>query len=132
MEGFSSAHRLLLLPGLAWRPRCSFRCSPCPDPRLAKGLNERGQLVSAARDRLGIVPAESLTAAEALDLFTTGAARAVNDDARLAPGAGATFTVLDTDPLTASPDQLRAARVLDVWIDGAPVQVPAGINAWQV
>ena len=53
------------------------------------------------------VPEEALTAAEALALFTTGAARAIGEDARLEPGAPATLTVLDGDPVAAGPAELR-------------------------
>lgn len=83
-----------------------------------------------ARDRFGIVPEEALTAAESLDLFTTGSATALGSDATLRPGAPATFTVLDIDPVTATPDEVRNAVVLDTWIDGERVNVPPGTKAW--
>jgi predicted amidohydrolase YtcJ len=87
--------------------------------------------MAAARDRCGIVPDEALEPAEALALFTDGSAAAIGDDAALRPGASATFTVLDIDPVAASPDELRAASVLATWIDGSPVQVPPGTVAWR-
>ena len=87
--------------------------------------------MAAARDRLGVVPDEGLTATEALDLFTTDAARAIGEDAALDPGAAATFTVLDIDPVAATPDELRSARVLATWVEGSAVTIPDGITAWQ-
>ncbi len=86
--------------------------------------------MAAARDRCGLVPEESLTATEALALFTTGAAKAIGDRAELQAGAPATFTILDQDPVTATPDELRRIEVLETWVDGAEVVVPEGTRAW--
>jgi predicted amidohydrolase YtcJ len=68
--------------------------------------------MAAARDRCGIAPEQALTASEALALFTTGAAQAIGEVARLEPGLPATLTILDIDPVEATPDQLRKAAVL--------------------
>jgi predicted amidohydrolase YtcJ len=87
--------------------------------------------MAAARDRLGLVPEERLDAAAALDLFTRGAAEACGLDRDLAVGSGASLTILDTDPLRATPDELRRARVLGTVVDGDPVQVPDDVMAWQ-
>lgn len=87
--------------------------------------------IAAARDRCGIVPEEGLTAGEALGLFTTGAARSLLEAEPLAVGSPADFVVLDVDPLDATPDQLRAARVLATYIDGHLVEIPSGITSWQ-
>lgn len=87
--------------------------------------------MAAARDRLGIVPEESLDPQAALDLFTRDAATAIGERGRLEPNRSATFTVLDLDPVTATPDELRAAKVLATWVDGSPVEIPEGIRAWQ-
>ena len=67
--------------------------SDCPvePPHPLRGM-------AAARDRAGFLPEQALTADEALDLFTTGAARATGEDARLERGRPATFTVLAGDP----------------------------------
>lgn len=87
--------------------------------------------IAAARDRCGIVPEEALTAGEALDLFTAGAARSMLEPTPLAVGSPADFIILDVDPLTATPDELRAAQVVATYVDGEPVDIPAGILSWQ-
>jgi predicted amidohydrolase YtcJ len=87
--------------------------------------------MAAARDRLGIVPDEGLDPQQALDLFTTGAARAIGEDASLAVGAPATFTILDVDPIEVTPDELRTARVVGTWVTGSAVAIPDGITTWQ-
>jgi predicted amidohydrolase YtcJ len=86
--------------------------------------------MAAARDRCGIVPEEALGAEEALALFTGDSARAIGEDASIAVGAPATFIVVDVDPVTASPDELRSATVLGTWLDGGQVVVPAGTVVW--
>lgn len=98
--------------------------SPVEPPHPLLGM-------AAARDRLGIVPGESLGAEAALDLFTRDAGTAIGETGRLEPGAPATFTILDVDPVTASPDELREARVLATWVDGRPVPIPEGLSAWR-
>ncbi len=87
--------------------------------------------MAAARDRCGIVPEEGLTAEQAFRLFTTGAARAMLEPTPLAAGSPADFVVLDVDPLAATPDELRAARVLGTYLDGRRVDVPDGTVPWK-
>ena len=87
--------------------------------------------MAAARDRCGIVPAQGLTAAEALALFTDGSAAAIGEEAALRPGAPASFTILGNDPVVATPDELRRAEVLGTWVLGAPIAIPAGVTTWQ-
>jgi len=87
--------------------------------------------MAAARDRAGFLPEQALTAAEAMDLFTTGAARAMGDDARLERGRPATFTVLGGDPITASPEDLRGMPVLATFVHGTEVAPPPGAVAWR-
>lgn len=87
--------------------------------------------MATARDRCGIVPEESLTAAEALALFTSGAARSLLEPEPLAVGSPADFVVLDVDPLVATPDELRAARVLATYVGGELVELPEEILTWQ-
>jgi predicted amidohydrolase YtcJ len=86
--------------------------------------------MAAARDRCGVVPEEALDAADALRLFTEWSSRAIGVEGRLIPGAPATFTVLDCDPVAANPEGLRSARVLSTWVDGVPVEVPPGLPVW--
>ena len=87
--------------------------------------------MAAARDRAGFLPEQGLTAAEALDLFTIGAARAIGEDARLEPGRPATFTVLGGDPVAATPEALREMPVLAAFVNGSEVTPPPGTSAWR-
>jgi predicted amidohydrolase YtcJ len=87
--------------------------------------------MAAARDRCGIVPTQALTAQEALSLFTDGAARAIGEEAALVPGAPASLTILDADPVEAAPDRVRATAVLATWVEGASVAVPPAVITWQ-
>ncbi len=86
--------------------------------------------MAVARDRAGMVPDEGLAAADALALFTDWAAAALREPAPLAPGSPADFVVLDRDPVTASPDELRRAAVLATWVDGQEVDVPDDHEVW--
>ncbi len=86
--------------------------------------------MAAARDRAGIVPAEGLDAPDALALFTDWAAAALGEPAALAPGSPADFVVLDRDPVTATPNELREADVLATWVDGHPVAAAAAGPTW--
>ena len=66
-------------------------------------------------------PDEKVTREQAWAAFTTGAAYAGFAEAkfgRLATGLRADFVILDRDPLTATPEQLRATQVLETWING--------------
>jgi hypothetical protein len=87
--------------------------------------------MAASRDRCGLVPEEGLTAAEALRLFTGDAAEAIGEDGSLEPGVPASFTLLDADPVAASPDELRTMEVRGVWVEGERVEIPRGTVAWK-
>jgi predicted amidohydrolase YtcJ len=87
--------------------------------------------VATARDRCGLVGEESLTAEEALSLFTTWSGRAIGESAALAPDAPATFTVLDRDPIDADADRLRGTAVVATWIKGEPIRIPDSVTAWR-
>lgn len=76
--------------------------------------------MAVARDRAGLVPSESLDARAALDLFTEGVSLALREPTPLAVGSRADFTLVDVDPMTATPDELRAAEVVSTWIEGKP------------
>lgn len=86
--------------------------------------------MAAARDRCGIVPSQGLSAAEALALFTSGAASAIGEVAALVPGAPASFTILDGDPGEAAPDAVRAIGVVETRVLGAAVAVPHDVVTW--
>lgn len=66
-------------------------------------------------------PEEKLTREEGWAGFTIGAAYAgFADDkiGRLAPGLWADFLILDRDPLTVSPAELRGTKVVETWVGG--------------
>ncbi|NLR38927.1 amidohydrolase [Novosphingobium sp. ERW19] len=72
----------------------------------------------------GWQPQERVTPAEALAAYTADAAYAGFAErkfGRLAPGLRADFVLVDTDPLTANPAQLRATKVVETWIGGGMV-----------
>ncbi|HKT85589.1 MAG TPA: amidohydrolase [Novosphingobium sp.] len=69
----------------------------------------------------GWQPQEILTREAALGAYTTGAAYAMFAEGklgRIAKGYDADFLFVDTDPMLASPEQLRAMKVLETWIGG--------------
>jgi hypothetical protein len=86
--------------------------------------------MALARDRAGLVPEERLDAASALDLFTAGAARALGEQPPLRPGSPADVIAVDRDPLTSTPDELRATRVEAVWIAGTELEIDASAVTW--
>ncbi|MFH1330820.1 MAG: amidohydrolase family protein, partial [Actinomycetota bacterium] len=87
--------------------------------------------MASARDRAGFRPQEALPAAAALALFTTGAARAIGEEAGLTPGSPATLTVLDGDPVAVGAEELRRMRVVTTFVGGREVAVPEGMPAWR-
>lgn len=69
----------------------------------------------------GWQPQERLTREAALAGYTAGAAQAGLAEGRfgrIAVGQRADFLILDRDPLLATPDELKATRVLQTWIGG--------------
>lgn len=77
--------------------------------------------IAAARDRGGFRPDQDLTAEQALSLYTDDAARMLGESLPLAPGSPADFLLLDVDPVTATPEELRDATVLSTWVNGEKV-----------
>jgi predicted amidohydrolase YtcJ len=72
----------------------------------------------------GWQPQEKIDRTAALAAYTTGAAHAgFAEDrfGRITPGQRADFILVDTDPLLASPGQIRATKVLETWIGGRKV-----------
>ncbi|WP_372731174.1 amidohydrolase [Novosphingobium sp.] len=72
----------------------------------------------------GWQPQERVDRATALAAYTSGAAFAGFAEkrfGRLAPGLRADFIVVDTDPMSASPEQIRATKVIETWIGGGLV-----------
>jgi predicted amidohydrolase YtcJ len=69
-------------------------------------------------------PAERVSAAAALAMYTSQAAFALHREDELGtlePGKAADFVVLDRSPLTAGPDQIGDIRVLATVLGGSPV-----------
>ena len=69
----------------------------------------------------GWQPQERVDRLTALAGYTTGAAWAGFAETRfgrIAPGQRADFILVDTDPMTASPDAIRKTRVLQTWVGG--------------
>jgi predicted amidohydrolase YtcJ len=73
----------------------------------------------------GWFPEETVSREQALAGFTADAAYAGFAEGRfgrLLPGERADFILVDRDPLFASPEALRATKVLQVWIGGVKVR----------
>ena len=87
--------------------------------------------MALARDRAGMVPSQSLRPEEALALFTDGAALAIGEGQPLGPGASADLVLLDRDPVTSSPDELREASVLGTWVRGEKITVDHEWTTWR-
>jgi predicted amidohydrolase YtcJ len=69
-------------------------------------------------------PEERVTREQALAGFTTGAAFAAFAETKvgsLTPGHRADFILVDTDPLLASPKEIRATKIAETWVGGRPV-----------
>lgn len=73
----------------------------------------------------GWFPQETVSREAALSGFTSDAAFAGFAEerfGRLIPGERADFLLVDRDPLLASPDDIRATKVMQVWIGGVKVR----------
>ncbi|MEU9122608.1 amidohydrolase [Streptomyces sp. NPDC048506] len=77
--------------------------------------------------REGWTPHQRLTAAQALDAYTSGAAHQAYADDRgaLTPGAPADLVRLSADPRTTDPMRIRHIEVLGTWLAGRPTFLPA-------
>jgi hypothetical protein len=92
-----------------------------PDPWAGMAL---------ARDRAGLTPRESLDPRAALRLFTGGGAVALGEPPPLSAGAPADFIVVDRDPLTVTPDELRETKVLATVVGGIEVPADPAAQHW--
>ncbi len=96
--------------------------SPDPFAALAAAITRQG---ADAQPYGGWQPQEKLTREAALAALTSGAAYAGFADGhfgRIEPGQRADFLLIDHDPLLASPGELRATQVIEVWVNGRKVQ----------
>ena len=72
----------------------------------------------------GWLPAERITAAEALRAYTLGSAAAagrIHELGTLAPGKLADLTVLARNPLTCDPEDIQKSRVQATYVGGEQV-----------
>jgi predicted amidohydrolase YtcJ len=97
-------------------PMCGGSDSPVesPDPWIGMAL---------ARDRAGMTLTEGLTADRALSLFTDGAAIALGEPAPLSVGSPADIIVVDRDPVTSRPDEVKETVVIETRVHGRVVEV---------
>ncbi len=86
--------------------------------------------MAAAIDRAGIVLSEALSPADALGLFTAGAASAIGEASPLSVGSPADLTVLSVNPLESTADEIRSAEVFETIIDGDLVHVDRSLPTW--
>lgn len=119
------AHRALLNGQVVVAGSSDYPCGPY-EPLLAM------ESCVTRTDATGRVfgGSQRITAGEALALYTTGSAYASGEEAtkgKLIPGYLADFVVLESDPLSVSPDHLSEINVLETWIGARPVwtrQIP--------
>lgn len=95
-------------------PMCGGSDSPVESPDPWAGM-------ALARDRAGVMLAEGLLPDRALSLFTDGAAAALREPLPLAPTSPADVIVVDRDPVTIDPDDLRETIVYETWVRGERV-----------
>jgi hypothetical protein len=89
-----------------------------PFPGIAAAISRTD---AAGQPIGGWHPEETVTRETALDGFTRNAAYAAFAEDRLGtlmPGMRADFVLLDSDPLLASPDEIRKMTPLETWIGG--------------
>jgi predicted amidohydrolase YtcJ len=95
--------------------------SPNPFPGIAAAFTREdanGQPFGGWR------PEERVSREQALAGFTSwGAWAAFAEDrlGRLEPGMRADFILIDQDPTMATPQEIRATKVLETWVNGRPV-----------
>jgi predicted amidohydrolase YtcJ len=118
--GWVYPFRSLLRAGV---PMAGSSDSPVEPPHPLWGM-------AAAMDRYGITPAERLSGAEALDLFTSAGAASLREPVPLSVGSPADIVVLDTDPTSATASEVHDAVVLETYVDGEPVEVDRSRVTW--
>ncbi|MFC5712791.1 amidohydrolase [Thalassorhabdus alkalitolerans] len=114
---YSFAWKTLLKEGLNCAGGSDAPIEPV-DPLL--GIHAAVTRKSPGEDHEGYMPEQKLTPFEAVSLFTTGSAKAIGKEetyGKILPGYAADFTVLDKDILTAQPDEILTASVLQTVID---------------
>ena len=77
--------------------------------------------IEACVTRCGLVPEESITAEQALGIYTSGAAHALFDEKNrgsITPGKAADFAVLGADPRRVRADEIHSVPVLKTVVGG--------------
>jgi predicted amidohydrolase YtcJ len=95
--------------------------APAPFAGIASAITREG---ADGQPFGGWQPEQRLTREAALAAVTAAGAWAGMAETRfgqLAPGQRADFVLLDRDPLLATPDELRATRVIETWVGGQRV-----------
>jgi len=95
--------------------------APDPFAGIAAAISRQG---ADGQPAGGWQPQEKVSPAQALAAYTTGGAYAGFAESRfgrLAPGLRADFILVDTDPLTATPDAIRSTKVRETWVGGGKV-----------
>jgi predicted amidohydrolase YtcJ len=105
---YTYAHRSILEAGI---PVAGGSDCPVEQPSPLWGMY-------SARNRMGIVPEEELSGAQALGLFTDGVAAALGEPIPLTPGSPAHLTILEKDPVEAQAVDLPTLGVRGVWVAG--------------
>ena len=96
--------------------------SDFPCGSLAPLTGIAAAVTRASRSGEVAAPEEAVAAADALEAYTLGAARAAGIDGEhgsLEPGKRADFVVLSDDPTASAPDRISAIDVLETWVRGA-------------
>jgi predicted amidohydrolase YtcJ len=115
------AHRSFLDAGVTVAGSSDYPCGPY-EPLLAL----QSTVTRRGFDGAELAPEQRITPAEALALYTTGAATATGEDGvkgRIAPGYLADFVVLGDDPLTCAPERIADIEVRATYVGGSPAYV---------
>jgi predicted amidohydrolase YtcJ len=113
------AHRWLLDAGIAVAGSSDYPCGPLePLAALASCVSRQ------ALDGTSVGPDQRITMAEAVALYTTGAAYATGDEdikGTLEPGMLADFVELSADPFEVDVDEVPDIAVRSTWVGAEPV-----------
>lgn len=110
------AHRSLLDAGVAVAGSSDYPCGPLEPLAAITSCVERRAL-----DGTPIGPSQRISVAEAVSLYTTGAAYASGEEhlkGRLRPGMLADYVELSEDPFATPPAEIAGLQVRSTWVGG--------------
>lgn len=110
------AHRSLLDAGVAVAGSSDYPCGPLEPLAAITSCVERRAL-----DGTSVGPSQRISVAEAVALYTTGAAYASGEEhlkGRLWPGMLADFVELSADPFETAPAEIAGLDVRSTWVGG--------------